>query len=287
LGDPTVILADNLGRFSRGWRLGEPKGLWGHAYTVRPIALGKAKIVAGRAADPFILSAYWDQLRVGDHRPADALVWNVSVPAAGPGVIDIRDLPLRGMVLVNGRPVDMYDPALCAHHVRLVVDFKRGRNELTLALTGPRPAKVDAGKFIVVYHAAPNLTAKSQWSFAPWTIPDAAAFRPIRGAGPSGGEGIPRWFHGQFQVRHVQVPLWLELRGMSKGQIILNGHNIGRYFVGTAAGKPVPPQSRYYLPEPWLRTDGPNELLLFDEHGHTPRACRLVYDAGGSYSSGR
>jgi hypothetical protein len=292
LGDPTVILADNLGRLSCGWRLGESKGLWGHVYTLKPLALGKPKVVSGRAPDPFTLSGYWDQLRVGDHRSADALIWSVSVPAAGPGVLDICDLPLRCMVQVNGRSLDMYDPTLSAHHLRLVVPLKRGRNEIKLALTRALPPKTDAGKFLRLYQTVQNLSAKAQWSFAPWTIPAAAAFQPAgapgAGAGTGGktGAGTPRWFRTQFQVRPTQVPLWLEPRGLTKGQIILNGHNIGRYFVATPAGQPVPPQTRYYLPEPWLHTDQPNDLLLFDEHGRSPRSCRLVYDALGPHPRG-
>ena len=70
---------------------------------------------------------------------------------------------------------------------------------------------------------------------------------------------------------------------MSKGQLYLNGHNVGRYFVATATGKAVPPQRFYYLPEPWLRTDTPNDLLIFDEHGKPPGKCRLVYNAQGPY----
>src|SRR5690606_38617250 len=92
---------------------------------------------------------------------------------------------------------------------------------------------------------------------------------------------VPRWFRSTFSVARADVPLWLEPRGMSKGQVYLNGHNVGRYFVATADGKAVPPQSRYYLPEPWLHTDKPNELILFDEHGKHPGKCRLVYDANG------
>ena len=72
--------------------------------------------------------------------------------------------------------------------------------------------------------------------------------------------------------------LWLEPNGMSKGQIFINGHNAGRYFVATPDGEPIESQTRYYLPEPWLKTDGPNELLLFDEHGKNPAKCKLVYE---------
>ena len=101
---------------------------------------------------------------------------------------------------------------------------------------------------------------------------------------PAKASGLgPCWFRTTFSVKQTDVPLFLEINGMSKGQIYINGRNAGRYFVATHTGKKVPPQSRYYLPEPWLNADGENELILFDEHGRTPNKCKLVYDPLGPY----
>ena len=69
---------------------------------------------------------------------------------------------------------------------------------------------------------------------------------------------------------------------MSKGQLYLNGHDLGRYWVATANGKAVGPQKHWYLPEPWLK-DGDNELTLFDEHGKHPAKCRLLYNPMGPH----
>ena len=59
--------------------------------------------------------------------------------------------------------------------------------------------------------------------------------------------------------------------------MFLNGNNVGRYFVATHDGKAVLPQSRYYLPDSWINTDKPNELVIFDEHGFGPAKVKLVY----------
>ena len=66
--------------------------------------------------------------------------------------------------------------------------------------------------------------------------------------------------------------------GIDEGQLYLNGRNLCRYFVSTPTGKKVPPQQLYYLPEPWLKTDGENELLIFDEHGASPAKTKLTYE---------
>ena len=59
------------------------------------------------------------------------------------------------------------------------------------------------------------------------------------------------------------------MTGMGKGQIYLNGHNIGRYWQ-------IGPQEDYYLPEPWLERE--NVLMIFEEQARKPEQIALVYD---------
>ena len=62
--------------------------------------------------------------------------------------------------------------------------------------------------------------------------------------------------------------------GGEKGQIFLNGHNVGRFWN-------IGPQQRYYLPECWL--DESNELMVFEERGNIPSGSRLEYCPKGPY----
>jgi beta-galactosidase len=71
--------------------------------------------------------------------------------------------------------------------------------------------------------------------------------------------------------------MWFDTAGLSKGQVFVNGHNLGRYFTATAEGKPVGPQRRLYLPDSWLKPQEPNELLVFDEHGNAPHRTQIVF----------
>jgi hypothetical protein len=74
----------------------------------------------------------------------------------------------------------------------------------------------------------------------------------------------------------------LDVTGLTKGQIYVNNRHVGRYFVATAAGERVPPQSRYFIPRPWVEPGVLNELLIFDEHGGSAAGCRLIADENAS-----
>lgn len=279
-----VVLADNLGRFCYGWRVGERKGLFGHLYSVQPLRLGRPKVVAGQAPDPFQLSEYWTNMRGGEKRAADALVWSGLQPQGDhPLILELADFPLACMVFLNGQPIGMFDRHLSAGRQRWLFEvgrgLRRGRNELKLALFAPYASPLKLDRFVKLYQTTRNLTREADWAFAAWQPGPTQPWQGLPKTLPS----RPCWFRGIFAVRDVGVPLWVQPRGMSKGQIYLNGHNVGRYFVATHTGARVPPQDRYYLPEPWLHTRGPNELLLFDEHGRWPCDCRLIYDPQGPY----
>ena len=65
---------------------------------------------------------------------------------------------------------------------------------------------------------------------------------------------------------------------MSKGQLYVNGRHVGRYWVATGSGKHVGPQTRWLIPQAWLKAGEENELVLFDEHGGNPAKVKLAFD---------
>lgn len=284
LDTTAVVLADNLGRFNFGWNVGESKGLLDHLYNVRALKLGKPKPVAGMSPDPFEVRGYWLYLRRGERRPADAWTWTLNAKKGHPIFIDLWRFPARAMILVNNKHVGMYDPIQTAGYARITLNVgdvvHSGKNELKISLFDKDTAGINPLRYIKAYEATATLTADSAWSFAPWRPPSPDAFN----AAAKSSLNSPCWHRASFKVASTTSPLWFEPIGLTKGQLYLNGHNIGRYFVATPDGKPVPPQSRYYLPEPWLHTDKPNELLVFDEHGRPPQKSRLVYDPTGPYT---
>jgi hypothetical protein len=59
---------------------------------------------------------------------------------------------------------------------------------------------------------------------------------------------------------------------MRKGQLYLNGRNVGRFWAVDGT------QKSYYLPRPWMR--GQNRLVCFEELGLRPDGARLEWGAG-------
>lgn len=88
-------------------------------------------------------------------------------------------------------------------------------------------------------------------------------FAEIRAHGQS---YTPAWYTTTFPRPEAARSLFLSMGEMRKGQIYLNGHNIGRFMR-------CPAQSRYYLPEAWLCDE--NRLTIFEEYGIEPDGVRL------------
>jgi hypothetical protein len=183
------------------------------------------------------------------------------------------------VILVNGKPVGLDAGDGVRQTIRVYDPLKKGTNHLTFAMIDAveDPENCDPREFCELHRVAEVLTEKAEWWYARWNLPDEAAYEAM----PSSTPLAPAFYRTEFGAADGAWPLVLEIRGMSKGQIYVNGMNAGRYFVGTHTGKEVGPQHRYYLPAEWLSADEPNELVLFDEHGRHPDKCRLLYDAMG------
>ncbi len=281
VASPMVVLSDNLGRMNYGQHVGQDlKGIPHHLMQVTPIRMGKPTVTDSPAGDPFVLSDLVYDRRKGDQAPAQTLTWTVKPEGRKPVVLDINGLPVGFVLKVNGQPLTFYNPGPHARFLRVVLDlttegpFTGGKNQLDFVLFAPLPSDADLGAQLRLFQATRVVTHKATWSFTPMAVPSADAFAP---SVPDKRVGQPMWYRASFSVKATQAPLFLVARGLSKGQLYLNGHNIGRYFIADEQGKPKGPQKHYYLPEPWLRLDAPNELTIFDEQGHKPTGCKLSY----------
>ncbi len=277
-----VFLADNPGRFSEGMELGQRQGLAGHLLDVKPTKLPKPSIEFGPRVDPFPLSGYVPRCHRDDRSPRRRYTFDVRVGRRGPLVLVMRGNRPRSVILVDDQPVaiDSADGVTG----RYIIQPPEGssRVKLVLSLIDEAQEGFSPLNHATLYETVENLSEEANWWYARWEKPADEAF----GAMPTRTPALPCWYRTTFPAADTSRPLFLHIDGMSKGQIYLNGANVGRYFVGTSTGSHVPPQNRYYLPEPWLRTDGDNELILFEEHGKVPNQCRLVYDDHGPFGVG-
>ena len=290
-GEQTVTaLVDNLGRFAEGNGLGEAKGLFGHVYEAKALRPGAPKLVDERPVDPFSVHAPAYGVQPGDLTDARRLSWTITHRRKSPILLRVAPptpLACLAMLLLNGEPVSILWPGGRGRFVFDSERLNRGKNEFQIAVVGEMDAEapnIRAG--VSFFEGAASLTEGAAWSFAKWEAPKAAAFEAVTKASlsrprPAGQKGRPCWWRGSFTLRHADAPLFFDATGLTKGHLLLNGHDVGRYFVATRTGKAVAPQSRYFLPEPWLNAGGANELLVFDEHGASPGKSALVYDPAG------
>lgn len=277
-----VMLSDNLGRFNYGPALGELKGVFGHLLNVKKLALGKPTVEVKPAADPFVLSGYVDHRRFGDRTPRTWFTYKVNHRRKTPIVLSISGDRPPSVLFVNDQPIGIDGAFNMLTRFVLKPDehLKAGNNTITFAMHDDVLDGFTPTKAVDAYEGEP-VSDKAEWRFARWQMPDDEAFAALPTKHKA---GTPCWFRATFGEADTSQPLFLDLAGATKGQLYLNGHNLGRYWVATATGKKVPPQSRYYLPEPWLNEDGDNELTLFDEHGKPPRGSKLVHDPMGPFS---
>ncbi len=291
-----VALIDNRGRLSAGNGMGEPKGLFGHVYEVEPIKTAKAgnkgEAVEADSIDPFEITEHLPRpffgVQRGDRTDPMRLRWAFTHRKKSPVLVTVDpESPVQGpvLVLLNGEPLTILGPG---GRTRLEIDaetLNRGNNELDLAFfDGVEEGHEALVGAVKVYDGAACFTEKAELAFARWEAPKDAYFEPVTktaltGKGAAATAGKPCWWRTTFSLKHTERPLLLDLAGMSKGQVYLNGENICRYMVGDAEGNPVPPQSEYYLPEPLLHTDEPNELMIFDEHGLSPAKAGIGYES--------
>lgn len=78
----------------------------------------------------------------------------------------------------------------------------------------------------------------------------------------------PAFYRGRFRVS-TAGDTFLDVRGLHKGAVWINGHAIGRYW-------DIGPQDTLYVPGPWLHS-GWNQIIVFDIDGvSSPRLAGLT-----------
>ena len=95
------------------------------------------------------------------------------------------------------------------------------------------------------------------WEHRCLTMDDLSA---LRWSPAQPWQGQPMFLRGTLTVDGAPADTFVRLDGFTKGFVVVNGFNLGRYF--NSAG----PQKTLYLPAPLLRS-GSNEILVFETDG--------------------
>ncbi|MEZ6318316.1 MAG: beta-galactosidase [Phycisphaerales bacterium] len=290
-GEHTLVaLADNMGRVSGGSDLSERHGLTGHLWEVSPFKVGRSSLVEGAPIDLLGWRAPLFWLRKGDATHPMRVTWTFQHRKKSPIFVELPPLALKAAVVLNDEPV-LYLDSHRAGKLTLTEEMglKRGNNVLQIAAVAD--AIDEAAAEAEIKEIASQLSAGAtftegtnalsegaSWAFAKWEAPAKSAYEDVAKSA-TGKFETPCWWRTTFDATiSAEAPIALDLSGMTKGQVFLNGHNLGRYFVQTQDGTKVPPVTKMLLPAPWLKEQR-NELVLFDEHGGNPARVKLGYES--------
>lgn len=273
-----VVMADNMGRFAGGAHIGEGKGLFGHLFEVESIKPGKPKLVEGEPIDVLGFRSPLLEVRPGDATEPARVTWMLNHRKKSPVIVQIGEIPVRGLLLLDQKPVAYVDAAGPGMIVLEPERFTKSTTALQIAVIGDGDTVTpelleEIGEKVTFHDAVTNLTAKAEWSFAKWESPAATAFK----APKASRAHTPAWWRASFKPAKTPSPLYFDAAGLTKGQLYINGRHLCRYFVAAPGGKALPGQSRYFIPAAWLRA-GENEVMVFDEHGASPAKCKMTYN---------
>lgn len=273
-----VVLAENLGRPAGGQNLKPLKGLCDEWYELTAFRAGRSKLVE---AAPVELLSYrvplWE-VRRGDVTHPCRVGWSFVHRRKSPIFVRMGEVAVRGLVLLNEKPVHFFEPGANNDLVFDQETLNRGNNTLELAIATDSVAEdrvqevlAELSRNTNFFEGKDTLGGKVEWAFAQWEAPSPTAYDPVTRNGAKG----PAWYRTEFETPEPDRNVLLTIAGLSKGQFYVNGRHVGRYFVASE-GKPVPPQHEYLLPRSWLNEGGVNELVLFDEVGGDPSKCELA-----------
>ncbi len=283
------LLLDNLGRFNYGANTGERKGLLDtlylggaqHDLTDGWAALWQEAVFAGEAiagAHPAFVRPDAEDVSLANFPFQGPIVWLLRSFAARAGLAYVLHLTgdrNPGALFVNGVNVTRFSRHYGGGFIKADITplARDGENVLALQISGYAGAAWRAA--LLEYDPARALPAA--WSFRAGVrvqetgitggnlLPTPRSLNPAPRSPPPG----PAFHRTRFDYDpavHGPGPFRLRLPGMRKGQIWLNGRNIGRYWH-------VGPQECYKLPASWLQAE--NELLLFDEEGGDPGGVEI------------
>lgn len=274
-----VMLADNLGRFCEGVNLGESKGVYGPVYAVAPVKVGTPKIMSGDPIEPLAFKSPLWEVRAGDTTHSDRLTWTIQHKRKTPLIVHIPHPPASALMLLNDAPVAYIDSSGPTRVVFDPEDLERGVAVIQFALVNAADPDAELQELgnagIHVWEGIEALSDETEISFAKWEAPTASMFGPMPKKAP---KLEPAWWRTTFTLEKTGSHFYFDATGLTKGQLYVNGRHLCRYWVATHDGKPVPPQSKYYIPAAWL-VAGVNEITLFDEHGALPSKCKLTNGA--------
>jgi len=259
------VLLDNLGRASCTLALGETKGIRGPVFldgrVLRPERRWTAGRYNGKLTRTWQVESFWPKVR--GIAATLALIFRVE---GGEGaVVHLAGIDEPGAIFLNRNFHSYYWGAQVLSRRDILIPpgmLEGGRNLLEIGFFVKPPETVERCVRVLAFD--PQARPAGPWHFAALEAPT------FKGGVSRHPKGAPAAWETTFEKPEPAGPLVLLTDGLEKGEVWLNGRNVGRHWK-------VGPQKRLYLPEPWIEKR--NTLIVVDETGKRPAAgVRLEYD---------
>jgi beta-galactosidase len=182
----------------------------------------------------------------------------------------------KATVYLNGQKIGEQTTPGVPFDVALDSGWKAGGpNQLTLIVESPHP-NTTVG-LVSLSSGTPGPVIKG-WKMRGNVI-DFGAPALLWDKLPAEAPGLPVYYRSHFKLPpgfydHATPILRFSTKGLSRGFIWLNGHNLGRY-------PEVLQVDGLYLPECWIKP-GDNQVVVLDEEGALPAQAGLVIEKAAS-----
>ncbi len=180
-------------------------------------------------------------------------LYRTRIPRAGTGTLRISDLRDFGVIFVNGTRVAELDRRDKENSVTITAPADSAYLDILVENTG----RINYGSRIPdnrqgITHAVTfGGDTLLGWTMYPLPLDHPQQVPFGRLPQPHG----PTLYRGSFTVTRPG-DTFLDLRGWGKGNVWVNGHNLGRYWY-------IGPQQTLYLPGVWLHR-GTNQIIVLD-----------------------
>lgn len=180
----------------------------------------------------------------------------------------IMDLSDRANVFLDGEPFAVFERSRQSETVNL----KTGDRESELCLLVENMGRINYGSYVT---DKKGISGVKLWEVQlfDWENISLPMDNLEKLVYKDGCEAMqtPTFYKGSFFVDKL-ADTFIKPTGFSKGFILVNGVNIGRYY--NAAG----PQKTLYIPKCYLK-EGENEVIIFDSDGATDLAAELLSES--------
>ena len=193
------------------------------------------------------------------------VLYRRTMPVPAKGTLQVDEVRDFATVLVDGNVVGTLDRRVAKH--AMDVDLHVGA---TLDLLVENMGRINFGSALVQERKGISNSVAigdnelTGWTMYPLPLDDLSRLQFAQGAIAA---GRPAFWRGGFELK-APGDTFLDVSGLGKGHVWVNGHHLGRYWN-------IGPQQSLYLPGVWLRR-GHNEVVVLEVQDIGKRRLRGI-----------